>query len=496
MTHIEITVYPTYFSFFHDLYKYLYHLGLMDLSKFVNKHLADYTYDYRLNKYIAGHQYVYYDTETHEIRFPRQLLNIFIEHLKNANINYTLITNIKFHKPIKHHLKFNPEFVLRPDQQVVVQHLSNPDLHMVASELQTGMGKSICATQAAINLKYNMLICSNNLTEQWFDKLLLYTNVQIEHIEIISGINSIVKIWDRIKNNNIPKILLCSVPTLMNYIKYKDAYLEFPPLQKMIEQCGIHTKILDEVHLGFKANVTLDLTTIIPHSIYLTATFLRTNKTENKVFQKIYPTSLHHLQKEVIKYTNVVFYSYSLGASIKYPNFRTNRGYSHFKYEKFLLDQINYLAVFLNKILIPLINIHFIKNREPHHKAIIFGDTIKFCQTICSQLRIVYPDLIINTKLNMDPEENLESDIIVTTFKSCGTGSDIPNLKVIFNTVSFCSEVYTIQVFGRLRKLLNAQTYMIDMYNGRISDMIRHKYLRQKTYLRIAKEIVETSINM
>jgi hypothetical protein len=351
------------------------------------------------------------------------------------------------------------------------------------------------AIKSATILKYNFLVISNNLSEQWRERILEYTTTKEDDIEFLGGIDSIDYIWNRIHTYHPPKIILASIQTIMNYISRKDAYVLYPSIQEMMKGLGIGCKISDEHHLNFKANVILDLSLNIKYNRYLTATFMRTDRSENKVFKNIYNATLPDQHIDTDKYTDVIMYRYSLGVKIKYPVFRTINGYSHSKYEKYLLKNPIHFGSFIDYVLVPLVDRHFIYIRQPPQRCIVFADTIAFCQEICKALSIVYPELTVKTKVHTDPESNLQADIIVTTLGSTGTGSDLQHLLTIFNTLSYQSEVYCIQSFGRLRKLQDAQTYYIDMYNSSINDQVRHKYMRTKVYERIANSIVEAHIN-
>jgi hypothetical protein len=490
---LSIYVYSTYFAFKHDIHQ-TQTIGKFNISYFVNKYLADYNFDPYSKRFKPGYQYAAYYKDIQEIRMPRQLLNTFLNVLRDHNISFNIV-KVPSYEPQPLNIKMNPIFQDREGQTKHIDYLTNCNKVMCSCALNTGKGKSYIAIRTLINLNYHTFIRCTSLLDQWYHKLLEYTNLQPTDIEIISGIKSIENIWNRINNHDLPKIVLASIQTLMNYIDQKELYLDFPPINVMFEKLGIGTQITDETHLNFKANVRMDLAVNTLINIYLTATFMRTNQSENKIFKRIYPDHLYISNTSYDKYTNVIFYKYALGVKTRYPNFRLYTGYSHSKYEKYISDNLILFNSFMHEVLIPLIDQHFIKIKQSTQRCIIFADTILFCTKICSILRIVYPNLNINTKLSKDPEENYLSDIIISTFGSSGTGSDIPNLKTVFNTISFCSEVTCTQTFGRLRQLPNDTTYFIDLYNGSISDAIRHKNIRKKIYEKLALSVSDIDIN-
>jgi superfamily II DNA or RNA helicase len=95
----------------------------------------------------------------------------------------------------------------------------------------------------------------------------------------------------------------------------------------------------------------------------------------------------------------------------------------------------------------------------------------------------LYPDKVVNRYCEQDPFENLtEADIIVTTVISAGTAVDIPNLRVVVQTVCISSSVANIQTLGRLRKLVGKDTRFCYLYAENLNKQRQYHQRRLELY--------------
>ena len=63
-----------------------------------------------------------------------------------------------------------------------------------------------------------------------------------------------------------------------------------------------------------------------------------------------------------------------------------------------------------------------------------------------------------------EKEKAFDADIICSTSKSAGTGTDIPGLRVVINTEAYSSRVTADQVSGRLREYSPTKnTYYVEL---------------------------------
>lgn len=336
------------------------------------------------------------------------------------------------------------------------------------------------ATSIASMVKYNTctMIIVSGLVEQWVNEIDKFTENR-EDTYVIQGVNSIKRL---LKSDYKPSIFVCSIDTLRPYILNKPNYKKFISFDKFLKRYGVGLKIMDEVHLKFAATVLVDLNSNVEQNVYLTATFDVTNKGTRKIFKRIYPDELQYSVGSE-NYTAVYGYRYISG--VPEHACMTPRGYSHAKFEKHLVKRITKITRFVNQYLIAIIDNHFIKRRDKGEKCLIYFSTLAMIDVVKGLLEAHYPNEKIVTYTTEDPEEHLDdgNDIILTTHKSAGTGTDISKLRIVINTVSIQSQVLTRQILGRLRRLPSGNTpEFICMYDAAINAHCRHYTERRHIY--------------
>ena len=106
----------------------------------------------------------------------------------------------------------------------------------------------------------------------------------------------------------------------------------------------------------------------------------------------------------------------------------------------------------------------------------IFVSTVQLATLLTEELQKSYSsEYMVARYCEDDPYENLlESDIIVSTNLSAGTGVDIPNLRVAIQTVSISSQVMNLQSLGRLRKLPGKDVRFCYIYSGNIAKQVEY----------------------
>ncbi len=108
-----------------------------------------------------------------------------------------------------------------------------------------------------------------------------------------------------------------------------------------------------------------------------------------------------------------------------------------------------------------------------------------------------FPDKKCMRYVGADPESHLtDGEIITSTHKSAGTGTDIANLFTVVNLVSFKAPTTAKQVIGRLRVLKNtdlAPEY-VDILDMSMRSHIRHWTERSRIIKACAKQYNEYKI--
>ena len=81
-----------------------------------------------------------------------------------------------------------------------------------------------------------------------------------------------------------------------------------------------------------------------------------------------------------------------------------------------------------------------------------------------------------------DKNKELDNDIIFSTTKSMGTGSEIVNHQLTINTITYASDVMADQISGRIRKQDNRKGIYCELVN--ISHKVaRDHYMKREPYL-------------
>lgn len=332
-------------------------------------------------------------------------------------------------------------------------------------------GKTYCATKAAVNIGGAFMVVVSGLCEQWVDSIAEQTTAK-EDIWVIKGFKSLATLF----NSDIkPPIFVCSLETLRAYIQGKDNYEDLPTYQEFLERYGITTKIVDEAHLNLHATAMIDMAGNVPHNIYLTATFGTPNQALKQIFKTFFPNQMLYGTDEYRRYVDVFFYGFN--GCVPEPVCMKGRGYSHSCYEQHMLKHVKIKLHWYEHVIIPIINQHYINT--PHRgkmKMLIFCRTVDMVLDVVDRCKVEWSDLDVRAYTSDDPDINLvEADIIVSTHKSAGTGSDIANLYCVLNTHSFKADTTAKQLIGRLRVLKCGTTPVyIDLMDLNLKSHIRH----------------------
>ena len=149
--------------------------------------------------------------------------------------------------------------------------------------------------------------------------------------------------------------------------------------------------------------------------------------------------------------------------------------YSHIAFEQSILKR-DFLTRGYMRIIKDVLQTYYIDKCEEGDKCLIFVSTVQLATLLTEELQKSYSsEYMVARYCEDDPYENLlESDIIVSTNLSAGTGVDIPNLRVAIQTVSISSQVMNLQSLGRLRKLPGKDVRFCYIYSGNIAKQVEY----------------------
>jgi hypothetical protein len=153
------------------------------------------------------------------------------------------------------------------------------------------------------------------------------------------------------------------------------------------------------------------------------------------------------------------------------------------------------LKGFFNDVLHPLIMSHYVNVKNPGEKLAIFVTKLDMVDAVFKWCKEKYPEFKITKYIGGVPDSVLvDNEIIITTEKSCGCGTDIKNLRAVINTVSTRSSTSILQVFGRLREIPGVTTEYADICDRNISAQCRHQETRIFVLRPNAKEIKQLQV--
>lgn len=347
--------------------------------------------------------------------------------------------------------------------------------------LDTDGGKTYCVIASLCILQCKAIIITHteNIKEQWMASIKKFTSIDKRRICNVTGTKAFDDLYD---TGSIYDIYLVNHKTISQYAK-KYGWDKLNNLFKILK---IGIKVFDEAHIEFQSILNIDLNTNVYKTFYLTATFERTDQSENKLFQLCFKNIAKYgyetrgEKRKHIKYIAVLFDSkpnMEDKMSIKGPKGFDRHAYMDYEIEKgYVFDVIKYVMDTFNDV---------------NGKCLILSSKINSSEIISDKVKEWFPDKdtrIYHSKLTKKEKAGYkDADVISTTPQSCGTGFDLPGLKYNIMCEPYSAKITAQQICGRLREIPNEYTYhveLIDIGFPKVKDMYkrRTKVFREKCY--------------
>lgn len=435
----------------------------------------------------------YYDLDpyTQTLRLPSSYQEQFCGYLDSEKLDYHLYEpEVIPGAPLCCQLP--EDFVPKnDDQREVIQYLSEHSLERKAVAAQTGFGKTVCAIAGAVGYgERTLIIAPANVIEQWRQAILKFSTAKADQICVLQGYDSIRKL---LKHPDRYDWLLCSIRTLVQWAqRATEPYRLIPLVERTLyQEVKIGTRIIDETHLNFEAVVCLDLHSICAHNIYMSATFVRSDAHENRIFSRIFPKDMRFMEDKFDKYIDVVDITYHGGVptvAVDFDPVRNSKGYNHFKYENYLLKRPLLLEQWFHEVILPTLKRYYLLLRRPGERVLIFVAEIDMAQALKHYLEEQLPQEQIIAYVGDMTQEQLEGQqIIISTPGKTGTGTDIKQLRTVICTVSQRSVANINQFRGRLRKLQDVTPIYCELTDVNVISHLRHTAARRIQHCRYAK---------
>lgn len=352
--------------------------------------------------------------------------------------------------------------------------------------LNTGKGKTYTSIASMCHFKMKTVIITpgkiSKIADQWYESILKYTNKKPKDILIVKGSKICIDIIDGKYTDK--EIFIINRSTISSFTK-KCGWNEF---EKLIESMRVGLKIIDEEHLEFKTNVSIDCYSNVKRNIYLTSSAGRGKPEEDSIFKKVFD-SVPIMGKELTtvedNYMIMIIYKFFHTPSMTQRlDCKGRDGLSAIEYSKYLVNPNAAKYIFFTALDTAIKNI-FIKYRQDNGKLLILGSTREFLQTISRFLEKNHPEYSVGMYTSDVAVKvrhlELEKDIILGTDKGLSTGADIQDLQCVINLIPYSNKILADQISGRLRQI-NKQTYYIELVNAEFQEAY-NQYTRRKKYL-------------
>lgn len=371
------------------------------------------------------------------------ILDIKDDKLKKELKHYKTIPTLS-PKHIDLKIDMKPRSQLQED--CINKMISSNTTSKLTIELRGGTGKSFITVYAISKLGLKPLIIAPTslLKNQWIE---YFTDNGIPLSDIATNI------YDG-PNKKITVVTISALSIELN----KD----WSKLLNVIKESRYGVKVIDEAHLSLKSVMRFDAICNIPRNWYLSATLGRSSTDEDSILNRLFLDADRFIgdgrykeyQHQYINiYLQDIYYNPSTQLCKEYFKFGT-KGLIKASYYNMLMNYKNGVP-FINNILKML---KIAKKTETYNgKVLLLLPMLDIIDTVIKYMKrdpFFKNNSIsqINGKMNLSERELAkESDYILSTTQSVGTGIDIKNLGCVINMDQAASAVITEQVVVRLR---------------------------------------------
>lgn len=389
-----------------------------------------------------------------------------------AGINWSPIKNIKYSH--------------EEESQCIM--VDNPDhLYMTDQDIITHNTFMACYCAIKVGLRTLIITPTSSIKAQWGETLTGMFHVDPSRVLVVNSPKQFF--------NVTADFVIVSQASLASINKTYD-------IEKIMKANKFGVKVIDEVQMWFHNIIKVDANANIPNNWYITGTFGRSGAEENNLYQKmfgnlqifrekqkkptifdrrpgnIYGMKPHTITKMVWAHSGISHEELqAVNNSIRYSE-RSEKwvryGINVPAYMKIVIPEDGTITKFLSTIL------KVIQNAEKevtYGKTLILGNTIANAMVVMSYCQKMFPDKKIGTiHSRQSKAENdkakAESDIIVSTISSCGTGFDWKGLAKLITFAQYQSWILADQISGRLRVRDDGlETYMWDIVDADVKQL-------------------------
>lgn len=426
-------------------------------------------------------------SDNSEFRILRADLEPLLSHLDFMGFDDSRIelNATETHEGVDADIGWISPFSPRGEQPEAIEHALVPYKTSRILRADTGFGKTFLGFYCSAQIKKRTaFIMEPSHIKTWVKTSNEYVDVKANEILVVKGGDAIRALCDMVKHDMLKaKYIFFSATTLRNYISdYENRDEPFPydvEPAELFEYLGVGLIIRDEVHEAIHALCKQVMYTNVARIIYLSATLVSDNSFINKMYAKVYPKEdMWNSKPNQHVHIRSAFYlsSKSSGLTGKGP-----RGYSHANYEKQAFKRQKLKKEYWDLVRRCIEKTYFETHKEGL-KCLVIVATIKMAQFLSEEAKRMWPDKSIGCYVaGAKSEELYERDVVFSTPKGAGTGVDIPNLSVGWNTVAISSTQLQRQIVGRLRpikKYPDMDPYFFMLWNRNVPQHVAYEKKR------------------
>jgi hypothetical protein len=406
-------------------------------------------------------QYAYFRPDLKQAALLKSELEKFKEYLEYSGVGINRYETKDYSKYISRGQKvngvMNPMYKPRNEEQKNAVEFLSEDSDIRVVHAATGFGKTFCGYWTAVKTGVRTLFSMEPThISTWIKDAKSYSDVTDEDIRIVSGSKDLIQlIVDGMNGDLTEKFIFLSSATWRNWLNADAEEMERYPITpvELMPTIGVGLVIRDEAHESLEALVNQTVFTHTAKVIYLSATLVNDSKYINGIYAKIFPKNkMWESQPNTHIDITTIFYRTCMQLMQKL-RIRTPMGYSHVLYETSILKRKKAAAEYLG-MFAEVIEGSFVKNNLKGTKCLVLCATVKMCEQAAIVAKEKFPQFTIGVFVGgKSTDELYERDIVFSTPKGAGTGKDIPNLAVIWNTVAIGSTTLQRQILGRGRPI-------------------------------------------
>lgn len=384
----------------------------------------------------------------------------------------------------------------RKRQPEYIEFMTDTRFHIRILPASPGAGKTLCTIYGMTVLKVKTAIALQpSLKDNWVDNLLELTDLTEDDILYVSGGDDLYDYMLHVKNRTDNwKVVIFSINTLQGYLtKYldDDSWIYTP--DELFDEAGFGLKVVDEAHKWLHFHSLLDMYSNIRMHHFLTGTLMNESPFLSNMEDTLYP---HEDRCPVDPPTNhLSLRAYQYRFNDKPPPHKGMMGYNHMKLEGGIFKKKRLCDAYL-RMIASIFYIDYYKTFKKGERALVFFSTTNMVNAFAELLGKTLSDIKVVTYLAGDGEEKYaDADVIISTTKKSGTGTDIDGLTYVLQTIMISSKGENYQNALRLRDRVDGNTTFSYIWCGNIPKNVDYHKKRFKDLKPLANSMENRTLS-